>query len=209
MRHCITRPCCVFLALAAALSGCGVSDSRRFFLLEAERPERLAGPPKGPILAVMRLQMSPRYREKELVYRTSEFAHESDYYNLFLNAAGALIAEQTRRWLGRAGIFAAVVNAGSNVMPTHVIEGNVTALYGDFRDDDAPKGVLAIEYFVIDAADDTGARIVFHQEYEAVVDLSAGTAEALVKAYNDGLVRILGEFEKDLRRSLAAAAKAP
>jgi len=209
MRHEIALTCGVVL-LALGAAGCGIFssdnpvDTRRFFLLETVRPGRVDPPDAGPTLAVRRLQMSPRFDEKELVYRTSDFAYESDYYNQFLNAAGALIAEQTRRWVARAGLFAAVVSSGSDVLPTHVIEGNVTALYGDFRGDSA-RGVLGIELFLIHAEADDGPAVVFHKDYRAAVDLSARTAEALVEAYNTGLGQILTEFEKDLRKRAAPA----
>ena len=214
MRDSVTRLCGPLVVLAAALSGCGLSrnpaDTRRFFLLEAVRDGRVDPPARGPVLTVMPLQMSPRYRERELVYRTSDVACESDYYNQFLSAAGMVIAEQTARWLGRAGLFAAVVGPSSHATPTHVIEGNVTALYGDFRNDKAPTGVLGIEYFLIAAGDaDDEPAVVFHKQYQTAVALSAPSAEALVKAYNDGLARILADFEKDLRQSLAPGDKAP
>ena len=209
MKHGIASIGIASLVLAAAAGGCfspaDQPDNRRFFLLETARPGRLDQPADGPVLAVRRLQLSPRYREKELVYRTSDFAYESDYYNQFLSAAGALIAEQTRLWLSRAGLFAAVVNTGSDVLPTHVIEGNVTALYGDFRGDEAARGVLGIEMFLVHADGDDGPRVVFHKEYRAAVDLPDRSAEALVKAYNTGLGQILAEFEKDLRKTLAPA----
>ena len=212
MRNDIALICIVVAALSVSACGClGTGDQgndRRFFLLEIERPDRIDPPAKGPTLAVRRLQMSPRFREKELVYRTSNFAYESDYYNQFLSAAGSLIAEQTRCWLARAGLFAAVVNSGSDVLPTHMIEGNVTALYGDFRGD-AAKGVLGVELFLIHADADDGPAVVFHKEYRAAVDLSAKTAEALVEAYNTALGQILTEFEKDLRKRSTSASKAP
>ena len=212
MRNDIALACIVVAALSVSACGClksgSQADDRRFFLLETTRPGRIDPPGKGPILAVRRMQMSPGFGEKELVYRTSDFAYESDYYNQFLNTAGALIAEQTRRWLARAGLFAAVVSSDSDVLPTHVIEGNVTALYGDFRGDNA-KGVLGLELFLIDTDGDHGPTVVFHKEYSAGVDLSDKTAEALVEAYNTGLGQILTEFEKDLRKRSTATTTAP
>ena len=200
----------IAILLAAAGDGAGEeqTDQRRFFLLEASRDGQLDAPPKGPILAVRRLQVAPGLSEKQLVYRTGAVAYESDYYNQFLSAAGTLIAEQTRRWLARAGLFAAVVNTGSDVAATHVIEGNVTALYGDFRNDDAPTGAVAVEFFLIDesAADPT---VVFHKDYRTAVPLSARTAEALVIAYNDALAQILSAVETDLRKTLAPPQKTP
>ena len=207
MRHETTLLALVSLAMLAAASGCGFGeeqiDERRFFLLEAIRTEQLPAPPQGPILAVRRLQVAPGLSEKELVYRTSTVAYESDYYNQFLSAAGTLIAEQTRRWLARAGLFAAGVNTGSDVLPTHVIEGNVVALYGDFRNDEAPAGVVAVELFLIDESGDDPT-VVFHKGYRAAVPLSARTAEGLVTAYNEALTQLLAAFEADLRKTLGA-----
>lgn len=205
--------CIVLPALGAAACGCGMGekqpDQRRFFMLEAARPGQAPPPGTGHLIAVKRFAMSSRFREKELVYRTGEVAYESDYYNQFLTSASTMIAEQTRRWLSEAGLFAAVINTGSDVLPTHIIEGNVTRLYGDVRGEGAGKAVMAVEFFVLDVAGDE-PKVIFHGEYAAEGPFEPPlSGEGLVKVYNVGLGKVLAAFEKDLRSLFTSPPGAP
>jgi len=207
MRHDTLMLCIVSLAMGVAAGGCSMgkeqADERRFFMLEATRTGKTPPPETSHLVAVKRFAMSPRFREKELVYRTGEVAYESDYYNQFLTSASAMVAEQTGAWLSRSGLFASVINTSSDVLPTHVIEGNVTALYGDVQGEGAGKAVMAVEFFVLDVAGDE-PRVVFHGQYDAEAPFPPPlSAEGLVTVYNANLAKILTAFEKDLRKLFA------
>jgi len=214
MRHDITVFCIALAMLGVALSGCALpeeqTDQRRFFMLEAARFGQAPPPETGHLIAVKRFTMSPRFREKELVYRTSEVAYESDYYNQFLTSANTMIAEQTRRWLSRSGLFAAVINASSDALPTHIIEGNVTKLYGDVRGEGSGEAVMAVEFFVLDIAGADEPKVIFHGEYavEGPFDPPL-SGEGLVKVYNANLGKVLTAFEKDLRTLFISPPAAP
>lgn len=191
----------VFVLLAAAASCVTVEKSypdKRYYVIEATRGAASGDGKASGVLLVSSLRVSPRYESRSFVYRRSESSYESDFYNQFLVAPGAQLTEEVRRALGQAQVAQYVVGASSQSEPTHVLEGTVDALYGDFRDLNAPKAVLEIEFFLAKEST-TKAEIVTRKRYAKTISVNGRTPEALVKGWNDGLTEILAALVADLR----------
>lgn len=174
---------------------------KRQFVLEAVR----AAPPNSPsrdiVLAVRGFTIDPAYDSRGLLYRRGKSEYESDFYNEFLIAPQDLISSQTRNWLAQSGLFTMVLEPGSLVEPTHILEGNVLALYGDFRGQSLPQAVLEIRIFVVTSRN-SRPEVVFTRDYRASHGAGERTADALVAALNQCLAQILSELEEDLGKVL-------
>ena len=118
------------------------------FLIDAQRPERSTATDGEAVLEVGRFHAASAYATSEFVYRRSDHGYQTDYYRGFLVAPELAIGDAARQWLADAGVASAVVDAGGLVMPTHSLEGDVTALYGDFRAE--PAAVLELRIALID-----------------------------------------------------------
>jgi ABC-type uncharacterized transport system auxiliary subunit len=110
-----------------------------------------------------------------------------------------MIAEKTRNWLSESGLFKWVLEPGSYTDATHVLEGSITALYGDFRDDSSPKASMKIRIFLVKLPEKS---VVFGKTYEVVSEIKSQTAEALVEAFDKCLINILSNLEQDLQEQL-------
>ncbi|MBM4259930.1 MAG: hypothetical protein FJ145_00640 [Deltaproteobacteria bacterium] len=190
------------VALATLLSGCvSVEKSypdKRFFVLEIPRREAQASAPSSGVLMVAPLRVSPRYEGRSFVYRRSEASFESDFYNQFLVSPGPLLTEEVRRELSQAQVAQYVVSASSQAEPTLVLEGTIDALYGDFRDINAPKAVLEMEFFLAKESP-AKADIVLRRRYTKSIAVSGRTPEALVRGWNDALSEIVVGLAADLK----------
>jgi len=193
------------VALALLLApGCVKVDieksypDKRYFVIEASRGAATSDAKATGILLVSALRVSPRYESRSFVYRRSESNYESDFYNQFLVSPGAQLTEEVRRALGQAQVAQYVVGASSQSEPTHVLEGTVDALYGDFRDLNAPRAVLEMEFF-LSKESATRAEILTRKRYTKSVAVNGRSPEALVKGWNDGLSEILAALVADLR----------
>jgi len=167
-------------------------------VIEASRGAATSDAKATGILLVSALRVSPRYESRSFVYRRSESNYESDFYNQFLVSPGAQLTEEVRRALGQAQVAQYVVGASSQSEPTHVLEGTVDALYGDFRDLNAPRAVLEMEFF-LSKESATRAEILTRKRYTKSVAVNGRSPEALVKGWNDGLSEILAALVADLR----------
>lgn len=178
--------------------GGGPAGERRFFLLDLQREgQKLTESPNDMVLMVRPFSLAPGYHPKELTYRTGEFRYESDYYNQFVTDIGQQMAEQTRNWLSQSGCCAHVVPPGSSLKATHMLEGNITRLYGDFRDKTKAQACVSITFYLIDITKRQPG-IIVSESIEKKTTIPEATAENLIKAYQNCLQHILENFEKRL-----------
>lgn len=191
------------LAASFLLFGC-VSIERsypdkRYFVLDISLKESPQDPADSGILQMASARVSPRYADRNFVYRRSDTRFESDFYNQFLISPAALVTEELRRELSQAGLFKFVVGSANPLAPTHTMETMVNTLYGDFRDLKAPKAVIEMEFFLTQEASPSG--IVFHKLYQRIVPVQERNPEALVRGWNQGLESISGSLVSDLKAS--------
>lgn len=185
-----------------ALSGCvGALKSdypeRRYYTLSAEREGKPSAPVGGAVLRVRRFTASKTSEGSELVTRLSASEYETDFYNQFFSPPAQQLTEQTQRWLGASGLFTAVVGTGSSLPETHVLEGNVIALYGDARDHTS-MAVLELQVMLVRVSSEPTA-VLFQKTYKSQEPWRGGAAKA-VEGWNTALKRILSELEADLAK---------
>jgi uncharacterized lipoprotein YmbA len=180
--------------------GCSLKKqypAKHSFLIEAQRAGEAGASTTSGVLRVRSLQVAAPFEGKGFVYRTSGLGCQTDFYHEFLVAPRALVTEQTGQWLGASGLFRFVLDSASKADATHSLEGNVSALYGDYRDAASPKAVLAVEFFLTnDQA--ASSEIVFHKSYRQEVPLENRAPETLAKGWGKALELILTALEQDL-----------
>jgi len=188
------------LALFLLLAGCMGRRyvEKRTFLLDVSRDGTVSTAERNVVLRVRTLRVSPRYEGKGFVYRMANFNYESDFYNEFFTSPDSMITEEVRQWLAESGLFQQVVDFSSPVNPTHILEGTVMNLYGDFSEGSQPGAVLGIQFSLID--DIAGrSEIVLQKSYRREVPIQGMPPAALVEAWNEALRKVLIDLEKDLK----------
>ena len=189
------------MALSTVLSGCGprAAFNQRTFILEASRNSPRHNTSKDIILEVQNFSIERAFSSKSLVYRKASSEYETDFYNQFLISPENMVTEKTRAWLSESGLFKWVLEPGSYADATHKLEGNIIALYGDFSNESTPRTKMEIRFFVIKLSDKS---IVFGKTYIALSDVKSRTAEGLISAFDNCLMTILSDLEKDLETQL-------
>jgi cholesterol transport system auxiliary component len=185
------------------IAGCGPkSYEKQHYILDTQRSASPVDGDNSNIAQVQRFTVDSAFSSKSLIYRTKEFKYESDFYNEFLVSPSAMITEKTRNWLSASGLFGRVLAPGDSIVPTHVVQGNVIALYGDFREKSAPKAVIEVRIFLSETETQSESGIVFGKTYKASMGLESRDPTALVAAYDRCLIEILANFERDLAAEL-------
>jgi cholesterol transport system auxiliary component len=202
MRGTPARSTGVALVLLGALllPGCGALKrapvEKRYFVLDAARPDPQPHAEDGPILYLRTLKVSPLFEETRLVYRKSDGTYERDFHNQFFVLPAHMITEEVGQWLEASGFLRKVTRSLAIHQGSYAVTGHVDELYGDYSGD-TPKAVLAIEFIAIRSAETI--EILFDKTYRREVSISSGPDE-LVRGWNEALVPILTEFEQDLRQ---------
>ena len=175
---------------------------KRYFIMDASRGEDISSSDTDAALTVRRFRVSPKYEGRGLVYRLEELSYESDFYNEFFISPASMFTEEIRKRLAGSGLFKHVVDPSSLLDSTYILEGAVTALYGDYRVNTAPKAVMEIQFFLLHETD-SSPKIIFQSQYHKEEPLNDNTPDALVKSWNEALNQILTEFESDLKENLS------
>lgn len=196
--------CCLMsVMLALTLAGCArQAANSQFYLLQTPREVSPVMQESKAILTLPRFTIDAAFAGRGLVYRLDEFRYESDAYNEFFVSPAEMITEQTRQWLAQSGLFAQVLGSTRSVDPTHQIEANITALYGDFRDEDAPKAVVEIRFFFLHTDRRGDTEILLARPYAATTGVDAAEPQGLIAGFDRALQTILAELEKDLAQVL-------
>ena len=195
--------CAAYLLVGAFCIGCDSHDGRRYsYLLDVDRQGARLSLGSGKTVTVHGFAVSPRFKDKALVYRTDQLRYESDYYNEFLTWPGELITEQVREWLERTGLFGHVLKPGDAPESAYFLKGNVKALYGDFTGKAEPKAVMAVQFLLIEVSEDRH-EIVYDKTHEASASVESKSAEKLVEGYSECLGQILTGLEQDLKKVVA------
>jgi len=185
--------------------GCGQkSYEKQQYILDAQRASQ-ASDAKNPdsIIEVRGFTIDPAFSTKKLTYRTGDFEYETDFYNEFLISPAAMITGKVRNWLSESGLFQRVLDPASYIDPYYVMEGNIVALYGDFRDKSSPKAVMEIRIFLLKTKAGAEPLIVFGKTYKSNVALESAGPESLIMAFDHCLTEILTTLEKDLKDKLS------
>jgi uncharacterized lipoprotein YmbA len=173
---------------------------KHYYALEAPRDDGPFSPVSHTLLKVRKFRISPSFEGKEFVYRISDARYEADFYNEWFVSPNAMLTQQVLNWLTEADVFQYVMDSAGPLSATHSLEGNVTALYGDYRS--APsKAVLSLQVFLVHESS-SPADILLHQEYRQEIELTEKSPEALVKGWNEALRLIVHALGEDLSRTL-------
>ena len=193
---------CSLMIISITLSGCGMERTafnQRNFVLETSRNNPQQKISKDITLAVQSFNVDTAYSTKNLIYRKGQLEYETDFHNQFLIRPDDMITEKTRGWLSESGLFKLVLEPGSYTEATHMLEGNIIALYGDFSEESSPKATVKIHFFLVKLSDKS---VVFTNTYESVSEFKDRTAESLIEAFDICLTNILSDLEKDLQKQL-------
>jgi len=175
---------------------------KRFYSLDVARPVDAAGvgsPARNPgALLVRRLQVSPRCSGRELVYHLGESSWTADYYNLFFLAPADMLSQDLRTWLGAASLYGNVVDPASLLEPNFVLEGNVTALHGDFSVKPA-QAVVEMQFLLL-RNDGSERRVLMTKELRQTVPLAGGAPQDVVRALRQAVAVTFAELEAALRQ---------
>ena len=192
----------LLVSAAAMVAGCALSRPapvKNMFLIEAAPPPAAARA-HPQTLRVGTINVAAPFRGRAFIYRDTELRYATDYYSEFLVAPAAMVGEGTARALEAAHVFSRVVPPGASPDGDYVLDGFVSALYGDVRDATRPAAEVAITYYLT-RADGGSMTPMWSKEYRR----HAPVAAAVPDSYTAALSAAFSEIVAELARDLAAA----
>jgi cholesterol transport system auxiliary component len=146
------------------------------------------------IVALSRVSISPLFQSRSFTYRTAENSYEQDPYASFLIPPERAVAESIRASMRAGGVFGRVVEPGSGLAPTLIVEVSVNQLYGDFRKASKPVATMEIHFICYEVKSGDPDRIVLDKICARETPLAGKTPAALMAAWDADLHEIMQEI---------------
>ncbi len=186
----------ILLALAGCLNLAKSYPEKRSFVLDVTPEEREPVSESWMVLRISKFRVSPLFVGRAMVYRVAELQYENDFYNEWFVAPGTLLTQQFQNWLSTNGRFKFVLKGTNHIEPTHVLEGNVSELYGDYRVAGAPKAIFGIDLYVLDARDER--QVLFTRTYRRQMPLADRSPDSLAAGLTQAVREVLADLDRDL-----------
>jgi len=190
------------LALIVLMQGCTLNQPapvKHTYLLETSRAQAVGKPAHADALLVAAFRVAEPFAGKGMVYRFDEYRYESDFYNEFFVTPRDIMTQRVLQWLQSAALFDSVrLSAGSARRDALQLDGLVTEMYGDIRDPQQPRAVLAVQFYVT-RTDRTGTEVLFAQQLSQSVAMPDTSAASLAAGLSQALQAVLTELESQLR----------
>ena len=165
-------------------------------------------PPDAPttnesdrIAGLSHVSISPIFESRSFTYRTGENSYEQDPYASFLIPPERALAESIRAWMRASGVFGRVLEPGSDLMPSLIVEISINELYGDFRNPSRPLGTMAIHIMCYETQDRASPRIVLDKYCSHETPLARKTPGALMAAWDEDLREIMNQINSDYAKT--------
>jgi|GEM_PF-1476058 len=191
--------------LAVGTVGCGLRKAAlpsQTFLLKgpvpAPAPDAAESPAPTGVLLVRPFKVATAFDSRSFVVRRSESEFMIDAYHAFLVSPGLMLTDLVAEWVRGLKVFAAVTTGGSQLAPSHALEGEITELYADYRESGAPKAVMAGQFRLLHPLVGGVSPMVWQQGAGGGVAMAKVGAEELVAGWEQGL----GEWCRGLERML-------
>jgi ABC-type uncharacterized transport system auxiliary subunit len=196
----VGRAALLALLLAPLLTSCSLTRppvERATYLLAPARSGSPVNPAKPVALRVKPFRAAAPYDGREFLYRRADGQLVADFYNGFPAGPGELVTAAATEWLKSSGLFRAVLEPGISVDAPYALEGSVLALYADLGDSGRPAAVLDVQVYVVRSLS-AGRELVFDRRFTERVDAADTSPQALARAYNEALARMLTRLEREL-----------
>lgn len=193
------------VVLACGMAGCmkleRPSLDRKYFTLDVVRTAKEKSPlHSNENLIVRRVKISPRYEDRDLVYKTSENSFEADYYNSFFIPPASMLTQELRLWMRDSGLFANVLGPDSLGTGELLLEGVVNSIYGDYSGP-TPKAVIRMQFILLNN-DNPDMPIIYSQDFSRDIVVEGTGPEDLIRAMSKGLKGIFAQLEEELEAVL-------
>lgn len=189
------------LAGCAGLAGCSVLPQPKYvkqtqWPLQVRRPQSLPAPGRGKILLVRDVQASPGVDQRGLQWYEKNGSVHVDFYNQWAVSPSQAVTNNLQQWLAGAGLFPAVVTAGSGLLPNLILDTQLTQFIADPRTLTARCGLQ----ITLINANHTPSSVVMQQSISGQARMPADTPEGVADGLVAALTDALGKVEGAIRQ---------
>jgi ABC-type uncharacterized transport system auxiliary subunit len=203
---------CVLLVLAGlfCLNGClSVQNipSPEVSLYILKNNQIYSGQDKLPyVLKIKRFVVAPEYNVNNIVYQTERYQRQEYPYHQWRTHPGALIANCLQHAFQKSSLYTAVIGEESDLIPSHLLEGSVDAIY----EKDTDKNWFAVLHLTITLiqrnAENGRWEVLIQESFVTQKEVHKRDPEHVVKAMNEALGQLSLKIQEKTYQELSGQA---
>lgn len=175
------------------------------YTLEYAPPPPVGRQALSVILRVERFSVAASYNTQQMVYREGSFKRETYAYHRWRANPGDLVSDNLARDMRQSGLFQAVVQEGSTVAATHIVEGSVDEFF-EWSSGEGWKAALTVTATLIKAKEiDTSKKILFQQRFHVLQPCREKSPTGFAEAMSEAMSRVSGQIMKTMHEHLSSA----
>jgi len=101
------------------------------------------------------------------------------------------------------GVFGRVLEPGSGIMPTLIVEVSINELYGDFRNPAQPVAIMGLRFMCYEMQDGAPRGVIFDKFCSRQTPLARKTPAALMSAWDTDLREIMNEINSECAKPIS------
>lgn len=181
------------------LTGCFEKQqfAKQRYWLDIKRPKTISGKTSEAILSIEPFSIDSAFRSRSVVYKKTAHEYQGDFYQEYLIPPAQMMTEQTCRWLRDSGLFARVLEPGSIMQSTHILEGHVGKVCVDASQGNRHVAELEISFYLLEK-DKRDKKILFGKTYTSSKPMEFPETEDYFKALEAALTEVLQQCESDV-----------
>ena len=158
------------------------------------------------VVRVMPVSIVPQYSVKNFIYRTGETNYVSDPYRQFHLAPSLQITQYLTNAM-QDELDVTIVSADSLLIANYVVQFDVSKLYADYQNKNAPEAMTSISALLYYVTPTRTAKIG-EEIFSAQQAIAPNDAKSLIKGYNKNLTAISNEADTWIAQHIAENDKA-
>ena len=159
------------------------------------------------VIGVQRLQVAPVYNTSRIVYRKEPYTRDSYFYHKWQANPGDLVTYFFMRDIRQSSAFKAIHTAGTELRPSHIVEGVVDEFYEDDHQE-YWEAVLTVSITLLKNNEvDINKQVLFQKQYSRRETCSQKNPQALAKAMSKAMAGISEMIINDIYTHLANASQ--
>jgi len=187
-----------YVTILFSIAGCAKQQyGKQRYWLDIERSKSGSNINTNAILGVEPFSIDSAFRTRGIVYKKTAHEYQGDFYQEYLIPPAQMMTEQTCRWLRDSGLFARVLDPGSIMQSTHVLEGHIGKVYVDASQGNQYVAKLEISFYLL-KKEKRDEKILFGKTYTSSKPMESSKTEDYFKALEAALTEVLQQYENDV-----------
>jgi ABC-type uncharacterized transport system auxiliary subunit len=170
-----------------------------FYQIEYDAPKIEGNPYKDVVVRLSELAVAPSYQSQKILFSTGSMKRKMYDYHMWVINPGDMLSDLLTRDMVAAGLYQAVVDNRSSLIPQYELEGIIEQIY-EKDDGSSWSSVLTIRFIFF--AYRGGKQILFQRVYSEDVKTGGKQPQDVVLAMSEASRRISAKVQADVNAAI-------